>query len=128
MFVEILTDKMISSGKELTILLDKAQVKVKASLWIYEMDLNIWRLIIASPEVRVFGPKKLYKRIQSIISKMPEDNKLVLKDIAVVDDIHPLVILLRKAVKTGRTISEIRFSRNAINGVFIEDAYIYRIT
>jgi hypothetical protein len=40
----------------------------------------------------------------------------------------PLLKLLRIAIKTGPGISNIRFSRNTINGVIIEDAYIYRLT
>jgi len=35
--------------------------------------------------------------------------------------------LIRKVIGTGGSIQGIRFSQNAINGHFIEDAYIYRI-
>lgn len=127
MFVDILSEEMISAGEEITKYLDKAQIEVSASLWFYVTDLNTWRLIIASPEVRIYGPKNLYKKIQSVISKLPDDKKIALKDIAVVDNNDPLITLLRTAIKTGKVISGIRFSRNTINGVFIEDAYIYRI-
>lgn len=127
MFVEILSNEMISAGKALTEQLDK-ELEVSASLWIYEPDSNTWRLVIASPRVKNYGPKMLYKKIQSVISTMPEDKKISLKDIALVDKDNRLILLLRKAVRTEKAISGIRFSRNTINGSFIEDAYIYRLT
>lgn len=50
-----------------------------------------------------------------------------LNDVGVTDTSSTLVNLLRTAISTGDGISGIRFSRNTINGTFIEDSYIYRI-
>jgi len=49
-------------------------------------------------------------------------------DITVVKDNDPLVVLLRKAISTGLGISGVRFTNNSINGTFIDDAYIYRLS
>ncbi len=85
-------------------------------------------MIIANPRIDVDGPARSYKKIQSVISQMPEDRpKIHLKDITVIDSKDPLLSLLRKVSKTGKGISGHRVSRNAINGVWIEDAYIYRM-
>jgi hypothetical protein len=125
---EILTKEMIESGAELTRLLDRAQLTVSASLWLYIPESNIWRLTIASPEVRTCGPKKVYQKIQSVLSQIPEEQPSVgLKDISVVENDNALISLLRIAIRTGDGISGIRFSKNTINGQFIEDAYIYRM-
>jgi len=125
---EVLTEEMISAGAELTRLIDKTSLKVGASLWLYIPESNIWRLVIASPEVRTQGPKKVYRQIQSILSRIPEKQPSVgLRDISVVADNDPVVSLLRIAIKTGDGISGIRFSRNTINGIFVEDTYIYRM-
>jgi len=126
---EILTREMIEAGADLTRRLDEARLKVNASLWLYIPDSNLWRLIMASPAVRKDGPKKVYRKIQSILSKIPGDASIIrLNDISVVEDNDPLIILLRIALRTGDGISGIRFSKNTINGHFIEDTYIYRIT
>jgi hypothetical protein len=126
---EILTQGMIETGAELTRLLDQAPLVVSASLWLYIPESNIWRLIIASPEVRTYGPKKVYQKIQPILSQILEEKLSIgLKDISVVENNNPLIALLRMAIRTGDGISGIRFSRNTINGHFIEDAYIYRMT
>ena len=82
---------------------------------------------MALPEVRVLGPKALYKKLRSVINKLPEPI-IETKDITVLEDNAPLILLLKSAISTGPGISGIRFSRNTINGQYIEDAYIYRIT
>lgn len=126
---ESLSSEMISAGAELTRCLDEKRFIVSASLWLYIPELNTWRFIVASPEVRTQGPKKAYKQVQSVISKMSDAQpKIPLKDITVIDANDPLVSLLRVAIGTATGISGIRFAHNVINGVLIEDAYVYRIT
>ena len=126
---EVLTKEMIEAGAELTRLLDQTPLVVSASLWLYIPESNIWRLIIVSPEVETSGPRKVYQKIQPVLSQILEEKPSIgLKDISVVENNNPLIALLRMAIRTGDGISGIRFSRNTINGQFIEDAYIYRMT
>jgi len=125
---ESLSSELISAGAELTRQLDDARLLIDACLWFYTTDSNAWRFIIASPEVRAHGPKWMYKKIQTVIFKMPPEQPTIpLKDISVVDDQDPLIALLRVLIRTGDEISNIRFSQIVINGALIEDAYIYRI-
>ena len=124
-----LSEEMISAGAELTRRLDEAQFIVSASLWLYVPETNAWRLVIGSPEVRTRGPRWAYKKVQSMLSKLPEEQtKISLKDVTVLDSKDPLITLLKVAIKTGNGISGIRLTRNVINGTAIEDAYIYRVT
>ena len=98
-------------------------------MWLYIPDANLWRLVIASPAVKNEGPKRVYQKIQSVLSQVPDAAyKVTLSDISVVEHTDPLVTVLRTAVKTGMGRSGLRFSRNTINGHFIEDAYLYRVT
>jgi len=125
---ESLSSEMISAGAELTLWLDDARLIIDASLWYYTTDNNAWRFIIASPEVRVHGPKWVYKKIQTVIYRTSgESSGISLKDITVVDNQDPLISLLRGVITIEKGITGIRFSNNVINGVLIEDAYIYRI-
>jgi hypothetical protein len=52
---------------------------------------------------------------------------LSLQNISLVSPNDDLVKLLKAAIKTGPGVSNIRFTGNVINNVFIEDAYIYRV-
>ncbi len=126
---ESLSSEMISAGAELTRLLDEAGFHVSASLWLYLSDANAWRFIVATPGVRDNGPKKAYEEIRSVLAKIPDNHaKIEFRDISAVDaDGDPLISLMRFVFKLSG-INGIRFTNNVINGVLIEDAYIYRIT
>ena len=126
---EVLTSEMIEAGAGLIRRIDPDYLFVSACLWLYLPESDVWRLIIASPEVDRYGPRRVYQKIQSVLSEIPEDiPHISLMDISVVEDNDSLVSLLRRAVKTGDSVSGVRFSRNTINGQFIDDAYIYRMT
>ncbi len=85
---EMLTQEMIQAGAEITRRLDEAHLEVRASLWWYIPDKNLWRLIVASPAVRLDGPKKVYQKIQTILSTMSDKTwKIPLYDISVVEEI-----------------------------------------
>lgn len=119
---------MVRSGADLTRQLAEAGWQVTASLWLYDPDSNQWRLLLASPTVGTGGPRKAYATIQDVLSAASGDAAaLALDDVGVLPDDDSLVQLLRAAIATGPGIAGIRFSRNVVNGRFIEDAYIYRV-
>jgi len=67
----------------------------------------------------------MYEHIQKLLGN---DSALTLRHISAVPSDDPVVKLLRAAVKTGANdVAGVRFSRNLINGHFVEDAYIYRL-
>lgn len=125
---EILTASMIKAGEELTRILDQMNWPVTASLWFYFVEENQWRLLLTSPTVGKDGPKQAYQRIQEALGKFQQDMpKICLQDVAVTDESHPLISLMKVSIRTGGGISGIRFSKNVINGQIIEDTYIYRL-
>ena len=125
---ESLSKEMISAGERLARYLNDSALEIDALLWLYLPDLNAWRFVIATPEVKAKGPKGVYQKLRAIISDMPlEEQPVDSDDIMVLDSSDPLIQLLRTAIKTGAGISGIRFSRNVINGVLIEDAFIYKL-
>lgn len=123
----ILVEKNIEEGKKLLEILDSNDFPVKAALWFFLVDSDTWRFIIASPLVEKNGPKETYHLIQSAMLKSSPPTEISLKDISVLSPNNELIRLLKIAVQTGPGISGIRFTRNTINNVFIEDAYIYRL-
>ncbi len=125
---DALSPERIEAGKTLVELLDREKFPVIAAMWLFVPDSNEWRLLVASPKTQTEGPKKAYEEVLRALSTLPKGpERLALKDITLVEPTNPLVTLLRGAIRTGTSISGIRFSRNTIDGHFIEDAYIYRM-
>jgi hypothetical protein len=125
---ELLSDPMIEVGKKLIERLDESNSDVQAAFWMFFPDEKRWKLIIVSQLVKQDGPRQLYKRVVEASKRADELESVVsLNDVGVTDTSSTLVNLLRTAISTGDGISGIRFSRNTINGTFIEDSYIYRI-
>lgn len=124
-----LTDGMITVGEHVVSGLEKLDVLVKAAFWLLLPDQHVWRLVIASPEVRSLGPKAVYRKVTAALKRLPPDiQPISTKDITVLEDNNQLVQLLKGLIKTGPAMSKIRLSRNVVNGQLIEDALLYRLT
>lgn len=123
-----LSDAMIEAGAELTRKLDESGVSLSAALWLFEPEINEWRLLFASPEVSARGPIKTYERIQLALDQLGSRAAATpLSAIGLLEPEAPLVRQLRTAIRTGPGNGPIRFSKNVIDGHFIEDALIYRV-
>ena len=124
-----LTPEMIEAGRRLLALLDGRQFGARACFWFYFPESDRWRFVVASPKVRARGPRAAYQKVETLARKVPNAADIfALGNVTVVTDKDPLVVLLRKAVSTGPGISGIRVTNNAVNGTFIDDAYVYRLT
>lgn len=125
---EQLTSAMVDAGAELTRKLDEIGLPMTAAFWLFEPEVNEWRLHFASPEVASKGPRAVYDKIRQAIDELKDKAAdAPLSAISLIDADADLVRLLRVAVRTGAGVSQIRFSKNVINGHFIEDALIYRV-
>ncbi|BDR13224.1 hypothetical protein [Vibrio sp. STUT-A11] len=125
---ETLSDAMINSGVQLVKQLDLAEADVQSAFWFFIPEEHTWKLIFASPRVSKEGPRKYYKRIiEANKAISDESQKISLSDIGVSTTDNSMVQLLSTMIKTDSSINHIRFSKNTINGHFIDDVYIYRM-
>ncbi|GAI16757.1 unnamed protein product [marine sediment metagenome] len=123
----ILVEKNIEEGKILVEALDRSLFTLKGALWYYYLKHDEWRLLLVSPLVDRLGPKRSYTIIQNVIQDLHLFSISII-DISVLSPKNRLIQLLKIALSTGpRDISKIRFTRNTINNVFVEDALIYRL-
>lgn len=122
-----MVDRDLRDGKRLLEKLDRSRIPVTGALWFYVTSSDEWRLLLVSPVVDQKGPKKVYLKLQSVLATLEPPIKISLKRISVLSPQHELIQLLKKAIRTGSEIQEIRFTRNTINNIFIEDALIYRL-
>ena len=124
-----LATEMIDAGRRLLELLDRQKFRARGCFWFYFPESDRWRFVVASPEVRVHGPHAAYRKVQALARRVPDAAGLFAPgDVTVVKDNDPLVLLLRRAIATGPGISGIRFTNNSVNGTFVDDAYIYRLS
>lgn len=100
--------------------------RIKAAFWWYSHDSDAWRLVIATPLVDEEGPLATYKDIQRILAFHPDLN-LSLQNISVLSPKDERVKAFNKELKIAPDPVGVRFTRSALNGTYIEDAYVYRL-
>ena len=123
-----LTQELIKEGAKLVERLDRTGASPDAAFWLYFPEIGAWKLLLAETKVGARGPREVYKQIQKALQRLrTEVTHLSLENVAVAKPDAPIVALLSSAISTGPGIGGIRFTRNVINGVPIEDAYIYRL-
>ena len=123
-----LTHEMIQSGEILLTELDRKGARADAAFWLYLPESNRWRLMLIEAKKGKKGPREEYREIQRILAKLQSSlPQLKLEDISIVSSDSPILRILRSAIGLGAGISGIRFRNNVINGVLIEDAYLYRL-
>ena len=128
MVKEQLTPEMINIGENLLKSLDAIGLPITAAMWLFDPETNEWRLKFSSPFSSTIGRREVYRKIAEARNSIGlSSDEFPLDTVGLLDSSDRIVGLLQQAVKTGPGISRIRFSRNAINGHFIDDALIYRI-
>jgi hypothetical protein len=116
-----LVEPDIEAGAKLVKALERNDFPLSAALWIYTSDVDEWSLLVASPLVDKYGPHLAYKDLRDASgTKSP----VPLSRITLVSDQNPLIELLRGAFSVQG--GGIRLTSSSIDGVLIEDAYLYR--
>lgn len=118
----------IELGKLVLELLDKKNINPNVFIWFYLTNSNSWRLVISADTYNNKDIKDYYK---SFIEQFGNENiikEIGLSNITIVPDTDNLINILKMEIRTDKkSISDIRFKSNVINGVLIDDAYIYRL-
>ena len=125
---EPLVDPEIRAGEELLKALDKAGLIVRTAFWFYQPDAEQWRFVVATPVVDNSGPTAAYVEVlKALRSLVSEDAKISPSDISVVSPGSELPRLISAAIHTGpESSAPMRFRANTVNGVYIDDAIVYR--
>lgn len=123
---ESLSDSMVKAGAKLIERLDAISSEVESAFWLYVTEERAWKLILASELAVVEGPRNYYKRVITANAQaLDEEDAISLNNISVTNTSNQIVQSIGFMIRAD-DISDVRFSRNTINGVFIEDAYVYR--
>ncbi len=122
-----LTDEMITAGSELIAALDDARVPISGAFWLYQGDSEKWRLVVVSTRVKKYGPLKVYTDIERVLAQSAAPKKLFLSDIKVLETNARLFSSIRKAVGSEADVAGLRLTKRALDGQYIDDAYVYRL-
>lgn len=123
-----LTPELIKDGEILIEALDDAGASPDAAFWLFAPEISGWKLLIAESRIGPEGPKDTYRLVQRLLQKRRNEiARLSLDDVKLTTPDQPVVRILSQVLSTGPGIGGIRFTQNVINGMLIEDAYIYRL-
>lgn len=124
---ETLVSHEIQQGQAVLDAIDRAGLHVRTAFWLYADES--WRLVLATPLVDDEGPLPAYRRIQQALAKFGTADVVPLNRIQVISVRDPLIRAVKQVVHVPRTSrSPTRYTRNVVNGILVEDAYIYRST
>jgi hypothetical protein len=125
---EQLSAEMIEAGEQLIAKLDTMGLPIEAALWLFDSEINEWRLLIASPERARSGSTDIYKKIRAARQALGENAASVpMLLITLVDPNQELIRSFRKGMPTGQGVTRVRFTKNVIGGHYVDDALIYRL-
>jgi hypothetical protein len=121
-----LVDADIKAGQDFIQLLDANGFDVKAAAWIYYPDIEGWKLLIGSPRATKDLSAAYYDAAVLISADKGLDEQLDLARVKIVKPDEAFLDALGKVVRV-EGLSTVRFTHNTFNGVYIDDALVYRL-
>jgi hypothetical protein len=122
---DLLVNGDLDSAARLIDLLDQEGLRVRGAMWLYESDAERWRFTICFNEPREH-PISFYRDMARVTNAHQEIDTLSLDRVSVVAYDGSIFSKLRGVIEVGGT-SRVRMTHNRINGVYLEDAIIYRL-
>lgn len=125
---QLFSDEMRLAGENLIRKLDESDAQVAAAFWLLDEEEKTWELTIVSPLVGSEGPRSFYKRINDIYESCSDDDSVIsLHDIRVSNIHNRIVDAMKNSVLVEAKLGNNRMGRNYIDGIYIEDMYLYKI-
>lgn len=126
---ETLVAEKITAAQTLLEGIEEQGIDFSVALWLYRSATEDWKLYIGVNDFGQVGPQPYYEGIQKVFSGLPDTlkNQIELSDIFIVNSNYSELVPIKMMFHTGpKDIGGIRASGNYVNGMLIEDAYIYR--
>jgi hypothetical protein len=129
MVVTQLTPELIREGAILVEHLDEIGESPAAAFWLYTAERGSWKLVLAYPRDDEVDPRKLYRPFQKALRETlrSEVTHLVPLNVSLTRTNSALVKGLVREVKTPPGPEGFRLGRGVVNGVYVDDAHVYRV-
>ena len=124
--VELVEDD-IKAADALVDLLEEKDFPLKAALWLFQAAAERWRFVLCPVEKRK-DPTTFYKDFARVVNATGHPREFLdLNRVDIVTEESPLIKVLGRAIRVeGR--SHMRVQDSSFNGVFLEDALIYKLS
>jgi hypothetical protein len=106
-------------------LLDTGKFPVPVALWIRRGEEGDWRLMLASPLYDRLGPGTAYRKLIDTLGTSDQD--WVRSPIQLESTKNPWVRGLRGIFGKAANATGMRLGGQTIGGIWLDDAYVYRI-
>lgn len=119
----------IEEGAMVVSALESMGFQVEAALWFFDGEADRWQLLIAHPGAEA-NPLSTYQEAAEALAEWrrqnPDESPLDLSHVRIVGSDDRLIEGLKPIVGrlSGRPM---RFSNHLVNGIYVEDAIIYRM-
>ena len=117
----------IEEGRKLLDALDSSDLPVVAAFWYYMDGPGTYRLILATPYYDRYGPQKTYEKIEEVSQKSQITIDLRWDAVSAIGLDNELYKSLNGILATGTNVAGKRLTNSVVNGIYIEDAYLYRV-
>ena len=126
-YVTSLTELDIEFGKELWQALRRDKtLPWLGVLWLLESESSDWHLLVASPRVDEVGPRKAYEELAQVTRRMAANDPQLLK-IELISPKGSFYRALRNIFGNAASVEGTRLGNTQVEGMYIEDAYLYEI-
>ena len=125
--MEQLSSTMIDAGATLVRHLEREGIRLSAALWSFDAETGRWSLVLGSPDVRTAGPLALYRKAGQQLARMGDPEEVPVYRLEFVDPRSSLTPLPTGSAGMGRGASGRRVTGATIGGVYLEDAYVYKL-
>lgn len=121
-----LVNEDVQMGRDLIKILDEAGFAVTGAAWIYAPDIEEWRLRIRTPRAKTDLLEALLELAHAADAKGDLRARLDLSRVKLVPPDDKMLAAIGSMVRVDG-LSNVKFNRNVINGILIDDALIYRL-
>jgi hypothetical protein len=126
-YVEALKEADIEFGKRLWQSLQRSKkFPFKGILWLFQPQAAEWHLVIATPKVDQVGQREAYRELADLTRKVEADSAQLLS-IELISPTQPLYQALRSVFGKTASVEGARLGNTQVQGMFINDAYLYAI-
>ncbi len=126
-YIETLSTSDIDFGNRLwEAIRGERSLSASGALWLYAPDSGEWHLLIATPLVDQIGARDTYRKLADLTENISADTHQLLR-IEVVSPKNPLYAALKAVFGQTASVHGTRLSHSQVQGIYVEDAYLYEI-